>query len=332
MDTLEEHADALEGVRVHQMHALHERPYIHGALRRPPAPRLLLPLGAPRDRRSGTAAATSCRTTSPRCRSCCGRARADPLVLAAASPPDRHGYFSLGTNADYVAALIGTVPFFLEVNARMPRTFGLNQIHASRGARLVRGRPAAGRGAAGRARRARPGDRGRHRRAHPRPGDAAGRHRRHPERGAGGAARPPRPRHPHRAARRRHRRPRRVRRRDRHAQAAAPQQGRGDVLPRYAAASTTGCTTTARSSCCRSTSSTIRAAIAKEDDFISINATTEVDLYGQCASETIAGPLLVVERRSGRLRARGDVLQRRQGVHRAALDDAARAAAGSACG
>ena len=29
--------------------------------------------------------------------------------------------------------------------------------------------------------------------------------------------------------------------------------------------------------------------IAKEDDFISINATTEVDLYGQCASETIAG-------------------------------------------
>jgi acyl-CoA hydrolase len=54
-----------------------------------------------------------------------------PLVLAAASPPDSHGYFSLGTNADYVAALIGRVPFFLEVNDRMPRTFGMNQIHAS---------------------------------------------------------------------------------------------------------------------------------------------------------------------------------------------------------
>jgi acyl-CoA hydrolase len=53
------------------------------------------------------------------------------LVLASASPPDRHGYFSLGTNADYVAALIGRVPFFLEVNAQMPRTFGHNQIHAS---------------------------------------------------------------------------------------------------------------------------------------------------------------------------------------------------------
>ena len=31
------------------------------------------------------------------------------------------------------------------------------------------------------------------------------------------------------------------------------------------------------------------AADRKEDHFISINATTEVDLYGQCASETIAG-------------------------------------------
>ena len=30
-----------------------------------------------------------------------------PLVLAAASPPDRHGYVSLGTNADYTARFIG---------------------------------------------------------------------------------------------------------------------------------------------------------------------------------------------------------------------------------
>ena len=38
--------------------------------------------------------------------------------------PDAHGYFCLGTNADYVAPFIGRVPFFLEVNPRMPRTFG----------------------------------------------------------------------------------------------------------------------------------------------------------------------------------------------------------------
>ena len=42
----------------------------------------------------------------------------DPLVLAAASPPDRHGYFSLGLNADYVASFIGRARFFLEANPR----------------------------------------------------------------------------------------------------------------------------------------------------------------------------------------------------------------------
>src|SRR4051794_31981052 len=30
IDTLEEHADQLRDVRVHQMHALHDRPYIRG--------------------------------------------------------------------------------------------------------------------------------------------------------------------------------------------------------------------------------------------------------------------------------------------------------------
>ena len=31
LDTIEAHAGRLEGVRVHQMHALHDRPYLHGA-------------------------------------------------------------------------------------------------------------------------------------------------------------------------------------------------------------------------------------------------------------------------------------------------------------
>jgi acyl-CoA hydrolase len=55
----------------------------------------------------------------------------DPLVIAAASPPDRHGYFSLGVSADYVASFIGRARFFLEVTEAMPRTFGRNQIHSS---------------------------------------------------------------------------------------------------------------------------------------------------------------------------------------------------------
>jgi acyl-CoA hydrolase len=55
----------------------------------------------------------------------------DPLVIATVSPPDRHGYMSLGTNADYVASFIGRARFFVEVNECMPRTFGRNQLHMS---------------------------------------------------------------------------------------------------------------------------------------------------------------------------------------------------------
>jgi acyl-CoA hydrolase len=55
----------------------------------------------------------------------------DPLVVAAASPLDRHGYFSLGVSADYVASFVGRARFFLEANAQMPRTFGRNQLHVS---------------------------------------------------------------------------------------------------------------------------------------------------------------------------------------------------------
>ncbi|MEM8747158.1 MAG: acetyl-CoA hydrolase/transferase C-terminal domain-containing protein [Actinomycetota bacterium] len=54
-----------------------------------------------------------------------------PLVIAAASPPDRHGYFSLGVSADYTSSFIGRAPFFLEVTEAMPRTFGRNQVHMS---------------------------------------------------------------------------------------------------------------------------------------------------------------------------------------------------------
>src|SRR5688572_17140830 len=130
IDVLEEHADQLDGVRVHQMHALHERPYIHGAYG---------------DRLRHVSYFLSSATRAAFADGCCElvpnhfsempqllrESTSRPIVLAAASPPDAHGLFSLGTNADYVAALIGRVPFFLEVNERMPRTFGLNQIHAS---------------------------------------------------------------------------------------------------------------------------------------------------------------------------------------------------------
>ena len=55
----------------------------------------------------------------------------DPLLVITTSPPDEHGYVSLGTNATYAAALRGEVRMFAEVNQRMPRTSGRNQLHLS---------------------------------------------------------------------------------------------------------------------------------------------------------------------------------------------------------
>lgn len=53
------------------------------------------------------------------------------LAITQVSEMDEHGYFSMGTNADYTAAFIGEVPFFVEVNKNVPRTFGANNIHIS---------------------------------------------------------------------------------------------------------------------------------------------------------------------------------------------------------
>lgn len=60
------------------------------------------------------------------------------LAITAVSEIDEHGFFSMGTNADYVASFIGQVPFFVEVNAHMPRTFGRNHIHISQVAGVTR--------------------------------------------------------------------------------------------------------------------------------------------------------------------------------------------------
>jgi acyl-CoA hydrolase len=130
LDVVEQAADKLEGVAVHQMHALHERPYLSGAygdrlrhvsyflshITRPPFAAGHLDL-VPAHFSEVYAIL---------------RARlADPLVIAAAAPLDRHGYFSLGVSADYTSSFIGRARFFLEVTEHMPRTFGRNQLHAS---------------------------------------------------------------------------------------------------------------------------------------------------------------------------------------------------------
>lgn len=130
LDAIEAHADDLSNVRVHQMHALHDRPYLHGAYgdRLHHVSYFLSHVTRP-CYRAGTVDLVP--NNFSEMRTILKGATKDPLVLAAASPLDRHGYFSLGLNADYVSSFVGRARFFLEANRQMPRTFGRNQIHVS---------------------------------------------------------------------------------------------------------------------------------------------------------------------------------------------------------
>jgi len=127
---LDEHANELTDVRVHQMHALYDHPYLHDAYgsHLHHVSYFLSPI-------------TRKAFTDGHCDLVpinfsempltLRRSMKHPIALAATSVPDRHGYVSLGTNADYTARFIGEVPFFIEVNPNMPRTFGENSLHLS---------------------------------------------------------------------------------------------------------------------------------------------------------------------------------------------------------
>src|SRR5918997_1114279 len=129
LDALEADAERLSGVRIHQLFPYRERRYMHGVfpgLRHvswflSPANRVAFQKGTCDLVPNNFSEVPSLMRRTTRC----------SLVLAAVSPPDRHGYFSLGTHTDYVAALIGEAPFFVEVNHQMPRTYGENQLHLS---------------------------------------------------------------------------------------------------------------------------------------------------------------------------------------------------------
>lgn len=127
---LDAQAERFTGVRVHQMHALHDHPYLHGT-KRPHLEHVsyfLSHITRPAFHERGCELVPNHFSEVPRL---LGDTTKCSLVLAAAAPMDRHGYFSLGTNCDYVSPLIGRAPFFLEVNEQMPRTFGRNQLHVS---------------------------------------------------------------------------------------------------------------------------------------------------------------------------------------------------------
>ena len=129
LDALEAAGDRLDRVRLHQMLAPRRRPSIEGQI---PGLRHVSWFLSPATREAFRAGHCDLVPNNfsdvPRL---LRRSVRPDLVVASVSAPDRHGYFSLGTDATYGAALIGDVPFFVEVNAQMPRTYGGNQLHVS---------------------------------------------------------------------------------------------------------------------------------------------------------------------------------------------------------
>ncbi|MDQ7993713.1 MAG: acetyl-CoA hydrolase/transferase C-terminal domain-containing protein [Propionicimonas sp.] len=130
LQAIDRAAESLVDVRVHQMHALVDHPYLDGRYgdRLRHVSYFLSPVTRRHFHDGGLDFVPSHFSEVPLVlRHNCTQ----PLILAAASPPDPHGYFSLGTNSDYVAPFIGRWPIFLEVNESMPRTFGHNSVHVS---------------------------------------------------------------------------------------------------------------------------------------------------------------------------------------------------------
>src|ERR671910_472010 len=129
LDATEAHAERFSRVRIHQMLPFRGRRYIHGHF---PGLRHVSWFLSPANReafREGTCDLVPNNFSDvPRLMR---QATRRSLVVAAVSPSDRHGYFSLGCHAEYLAAMIGEAPFFVEVNRQMPRTFGENQVHVS---------------------------------------------------------------------------------------------------------------------------------------------------------------------------------------------------------
>lgn len=135
LDILEERAGQLENVKIHQMLALRERSYIKGELEQLKHVSYFLS-GATRKvyQQAKMELIPNNFHEIPRMLK---KTTKMSMIMTVASPMDEHGYFTFGTQADYVAEFVGEVPFILEVNENMPRTYGHNQIHISQIAGFV---------------------------------------------------------------------------------------------------------------------------------------------------------------------------------------------------
>lgn len=128
LDVLEAHAGELEDVHVYQMCTESLRPYQLGAY---PGKlthhEFFLGGGSREGHRNGT---TELYPVSFSMLPEMVREQIRPdILITSVSEPDSHGYMSMGLSADYSAQFIGEIPVFAEINPNVPHTYGANQIH-----------------------------------------------------------------------------------------------------------------------------------------------------------------------------------------------------------
>lgn len=135
LDILEENVEKLEGVKIHQLLALRSRRYIQGEFEQLKHVSYFLS-GATRKvyQQAKMELVPNNFHEVPRLLK---KTTKMSMIMTVASPMDEHGYFTFGTQADYISEFVGKVPFILEVNEHMPRTYGRNQIHISQIAGFV---------------------------------------------------------------------------------------------------------------------------------------------------------------------------------------------------
>lgn len=136
LNMLEENHTKLENVNIHQMLALRERDYILGEMKAHLSHVSYFLSGATRRAYQDGKIELIPNVFHEVPRMLRNNTKMS-MIMTVVSPIDEHGYFSLGTQADYISEFIGHVPFVVEVNKHMPRTYGENQIHISQVAGYV---------------------------------------------------------------------------------------------------------------------------------------------------------------------------------------------------
>ncbi len=130
LDVLENNAAKLDQVLVHQMHVLRDREYLHGRYHGH-LDHVSYFLSEHTRSAYGEGTITLVPADFSDIPELIAERAGPKMVIAACSMPDAEGYVSLGTGADYAASFIDRAPFFLEANPRMPHTHGGNRLHLS---------------------------------------------------------------------------------------------------------------------------------------------------------------------------------------------------------